>query len=182
MPATFRRPGCGCGPVGTAASTSRPSRSPPCSGGRCAGGTSGRGSCEEPDSAEPSAGCGPPATACPREPEEGNKEMFYLMMHSTHLRFYMVRHHRDNERKSAAAMSGLFVLIGDQNHLHAHVHLRFRHVHPKTKDWLPSLGFGAAFLLESRYALSHQDSTYQGLNTFNNGFIYNRGIVMGKVQ
>ena len=37
----------------------------------------------------------------------GRKEMFYLMMHSTHLRWYGIRHmvkdHTDSERKHAAA-------------------------------------------------------------------------------
>ena len=35
---------------------------------------------------------------------EGRKEMFYLMMHSTHFIYgYMVKYHSDSERKPAAA-------------------------------------------------------------------------------
>ena len=29
---------------------------------------------------------------------------------------------------------------GGQNYLRDHIHLRFRHAHYETKDWLPSLG------------------------------------------
>ena len=29
---------------------------------------------------------------------------------------------------------------GGMNYLRAHIHLRFRHAHHETKDWLPNLG------------------------------------------
>ena len=36
--------------------------------------------------------------------KEGRKEMFYLMMHSTHFSYgYMVKDHSDRERKPVAA-------------------------------------------------------------------------------